>query len=216
MDGKRRNTPSWMTQGKPPWRERVVPSDDTLQQVLHFVLERVELDGAVLCFQVCKSWRRELEGQGFCIKTTQICSALAKGGDAGRLGQNALRRVNASTGQVARDVCLDVRAFLQKSQGWKGTRHQWLQMASQEPDASFLSGGATSTAQILGLPLVQWAGKPQGRHPGLHTLTGHSNHVWCVAISRDGKRVVSGSSDNLVKIWNAETETEVSVLDGVR
>ena len=44
----------------------------------------------------------------------------------------------------------------------------------------------------------------------MHTLTGHSRWVLCIAFSRDGKRVVSGSSDTLVKIWNVETGVEVS------
>ena len=42
------------------------------------------------------------------------------------------------------------------------------------------------------------------------TLAGHSDPVISVAFSRDGKRVVSGSDDNLVKIWNTETGDEVS------
>jgi WD40 repeat protein len=41
------------------------------------------------------------------------------------------------------------------------------------------------------------------------TLTGHSDAVYSVAFSADGKRVVSGSNDKLVKIWNSETGAEV-------
>ena len=43
----------------------------------------------------------------------------------------------------------------------------------------------------------------------MHTLTGHSDMVQSVAFSRDGNRVVSGSHDDLVKIWDTETGTEV-------
>ena len=46
----------------------------------------------------------------------------------------------------------------------------------------------------------------------MHTLVGHSRCVRSVAFSRDGTRVVSGSSDKLVKIWNVETGVEVSSL----
>ena len=42
------------------------------------------------------------------------------------------------------------------------------------------------------------------------TLAGHSKNVRSVAISADGKRVVSGSYDNTVKIWDVDTGTEVS------
>ena len=41
------------------------------------------------------------------------------------------------------------------------------------------------------------------------TLTGHSDWVRSVAFSSDGKRVVSGSDDKLVKIWSSETGVEV-------
>jgi len=42
------------------------------------------------------------------------------------------------------------------------------------------------------------------------TVAGHANHVLSVAFSSDGKRVVSGSRDTLVKIWNAETGAKVN------
>ena len=168
------------------------------------------------CFRVCKSWRGELEAGGFCSKTSHLCSALAEGEDAERLGQkNALRRLNASIDDDAeRALCLDGSAFLEKSLRWKGSLVEWLQAASQEPDASFLSRGAASTAQSLGLALVQWVGKPQGKYPGSYTLPGHSNLAHTVALSRDGKRAASGSWDKLVKIWNAETGAEVSRRGG--
>ena len=92
--------------------------------------------------QVCKPWRRELEARGFCSTTVQLCSALAKGVDAERLGQSQrlrqspLRR-RASTqrttlwGTSAQER--DGAAFLEKSRKWKGGLHEWLQAASQAP-----------------------------------------------------------------------------------
>ena len=44
----------------------------------------------------------------------------------------------------------------------------------------------------------------------MRTLTGHTDIVFSVAFSRDGNRVVSGSGDNLVKIWDIQTGAEVS------
>jgi WD40 repeat protein len=47
------------------------------------------------------------------------------------------------------------------------------------------------------------------------TLTGHSGGVICVSFSPDGTRVVSGSHDQLVKIWDAVTGVEVRGFVGV-
>ena len=44
------------------------------------------------------------------------------------------------------------------------------------------------------------------------TLRGHEDAVNAVAFSPDGKRVVSGSRDNIVKIWDAATEAVVSSI----
>ena len=44
--------------------------------------------------QVCKVWRIQLEARGFCNKTMQLCSALAKGVDVERLGQSQRLRKN--------------------------------------------------------------------------------------------------------------------------
>ena len=38
-----------------------------------------------------------------------------------------------------------------------------------------------------------------------HTNEGHTNEVRSVAVSGDGKRVVSGSSDHTVRVWDVET-----------
>jgi WD40 repeat protein len=47
-------------------------------------------------------------------------------------------------------------------------------------------------------------------------VTGHTDEVNTVAFSADGKRVVSGSDDTLVKIWDSATGAEVSSFVGVR
>jgi hypothetical protein len=183
------------------------------EEGLPFVVELVGPAAALRCFLVCKSWKGEMEALGFCSKTVQLCSTLAEGGNTQRLRHNAQRRLDASTGEAERAMCLDATAFLQRSMERKGGLPEWLQAASQEPDASFLSRGAASTAQALGLPLVQWVGKPQGGGPGSYTLAGHSKFVECLAFSVDGKRAVTESGDTLLKIWNVETGAEVSILE---
>ena len=44
------------------------------------------------------------------------------------------------------------------------------------------------------------------------TLTGHSDSVYSVAYSPDGKHIVSGSRDSTVKIWDAQSGEEVRVV----
>jgi WD40 repeat protein len=40
-------------------------------------------------------------------------------------------------------------------------------------------------------------------------MTGHSASVGSVAFSQDGKKIVSGADDHLIKIWNSKTGDEV-------
>ncbi len=48
----------------------------------------------------------------------------------------------------------------------------------------------------------------------LRTLQGHAGSVNAVAITPDGKRVVSASSDNTLKVWEPETGTLLRTLEG--
>jgi hypothetical protein len=75
---------------------RVGPSEDTLQRVLPFILERVGLDSGALCFSVCKSWQAGMNARAFCNKTVQVCATLAEDRDGYRLRQNQQRRLDAS------------------------------------------------------------------------------------------------------------------------
>ena len=50
----------------------------------------------------------------------------------------------------------------------------------------------------------------------VRTLTGHWDSVYSVDFSPDGKWIVSGSADKLVKIWDAEPGAEVRSFVEVR
>jgi WD40 repeat protein len=46
------------------------------------------------------------------------------------------------------------------------------------------------------------------------TLKGHTSMVYSVAVSGDGKRIVSGSEDRTVKVWDAQTGKNLLTLTG--
>ncbi|MFP6671454.1 MAG: hypothetical protein VB857_08575, partial [Pirellulaceae bacterium] len=46
------------------------------------------------------------------------------------------------------------------------------------------------------------------------TLQGHTAGIGSVAFSPDGKRIVSGSSDKTLKVWDVETGSEIGTLKG--
>ncbi|MEH2315443.1 MAG: AAA-like domain-containing protein, partial [Nostoc sp.] len=45
-------------------------------------------------------------------------------------------------------------------------------------------------------------------------LEGHSNHVFSVVFSPDGKTLASASADNTIKLWNLDTRKEITTLSG--
>lgn len=48
----------------------------------------------------------------------------------------------------------------------------------------------------------------------LQTLEGHTDYVYSVAFSPDGKQIVSGSWDNTVRLWDAATGAVLQILEG--
>ena len=81
-------------------------------------------------------------------------------------------------------------------------------------------GGGEAPQQTDGSSAVAPSNAPKADVPApdgkrLHiTLTGHDSYVTSVAFSPDGQRIVSGSADKTVKIWNANSGKELHTLTG--
>ena len=48
----------------------------------------------------------------------------------------------------------------------------------------------------------------------MYLLSGHADMVMSVGFSADGSKVVSGSQDRTVKIWNADSGEVIQTLSG--
>ena len=59
---------------------------------------------------------------------------------------------------------------------------------------------------------------PQLWDPGtvieVRTLEGHADKVWAVAVTPDGRHIVSGSKDETVKVWDLASGDKVRTLEG--
>jgi WD40 repeat protein len=45
-------------------------------------------------------------------------------------------------------------------------------------------------------------------------FTGHTETVWDVAVSRDGRRILSGSNDKTVRLWDVASEKQLHCFEG--
>jgi WD40 repeat protein len=80
------------------------------------------------------------------------------------------------------------------------------------------SGGQDRTVRLWSLAaersMLGMTETPGGR--ALSTLVGHTDGVWGVALSADGRLVASSSQDGAVKIWQTETGAVLRTLKSDR
>jgi len=69
-----------------------------------------------------------------------------------------------------------------------------------------LAGGAERQIQLW-----QWQGESDAI---LLRMTGHAGRITTLAVSGDGRRIVSGATDNTLRIWDAATGVEIMTMAG--
>lgn len=89
------------------------------------------------------------------------------------------------------------------------------------PDGRRVASGGLDNRVLIWDPdelqPFDYAGAIEGRKPALQpfvALSGHKAAVRALAFSQDGKRLVSGSQDNTVVVWDAETCAMIKTLRG--
>jgi WD40 repeat protein len=92
------------------------------------------------------------------------------------------------------------------------------QCTSLAINAPLLSSGAINWSSeiqqsVKGIPRLL-SGRPNGWSRNVAIIEGHSNMVSSVAFSPDGKRIVSGSWDKSIRIWDADTGSKILELRG--
>ncbi|NJM64017.1 MAG: hypothetical protein HC849_33975, partial [Oscillatoriales cyanobacterium RU_3_3] len=85
-------------------------------------------------------------------------------------------------------------------------------MCFQTPEIKALIAQAQHQKTRWLRPLTPSFTPPGGKL--LRTLTGHTDWVQAVAITPDGKRAISASSDHTLKVWQLETGEEICTLKG--
>ncbi|MBW2647649.1 MAG: hypothetical protein JRE23_16040 [Deltaproteobacteria bacterium] len=80
----------------------------------------------------------------------------------------------------------EIQSMLKQARGWEGD--VWL------------------------CPLTACLTPPGG--PLIRTLEGHTDWVYAVAVTPDGKRAISGSMDNTLRVWDIKSGEEIQKLEG--
>jgi WD40 repeat protein len=142
---------------------------------------------------------------------TGECTKFIKGPDRGNLKDYELGGVVAVSDDGSRIVAgAHSRLDMWDAEGvftteMTGHEHQinCLDVVWSDSVKRFVSGGS--------LLVCVWCGETGER---INLLKGHKAGVYAVAMSADGKRVVSGSKDETVRVWDVETGKCLNVLEG--
>ncbi|TFH54036.1 MAG: TIR domain-containing protein, partial [Methanothrix sp.] len=86
-------------------------------------------------------------------------------------------------------------------------------LSFQEPEIRSLLDEASQCKSEMWLrPLIPSLTPPGG--PLILTMKGHTGRIWAVSLTPDGRRAISASEDNTLKVWDMETGAEVTTMKG--
>ncbi|MEK6409090.1 MAG: hypothetical protein AABN34_19375 [Acidobacteriota bacterium] len=90
------------------------------------------------------------------------------------------------------------------------------QQAANQPDSTAPAREAKNRfdSGLEKRPWLRRANKVHAASPCLATMTGHERGVTCCMFSPDGARILSGSGDGTLRLWDAGNGSELAVLAG--
>src|SRR5258708_27061766 len=110
-------------------------------------------------------------------------------------------------GQDVSVLCVDGSVISLSATGATALRHAGIpsgHAALLAPDGSSFITVSGPTANVLDV----------GSGSSTALLSGHATPITCVGFRRDGRRIVTGSSDLTVRIWAAASGSELGTLLG--
>ena len=89
-----------------------------------------------------------------------------------------------------------------------------LQQAVNEPESSVVCNEAKELLAKASSPLVYWINKPTGASSCKMTIPTHGDPALTVAVSPDGRSLVTGHKSSIIRIYDIETGKEMKSLVG--
>ncbi|KAG2738058.1 WD40 repeat-like protein [Suillus brevipes Sb2] len=153
------------------------------------------LDGAVRLWdidtcKVVKKWT------GHADIVTSVCWS-----------RNGRRVLSGSTDGTARQWEVESEETIENILASIETGHERVYAVVYSPDTALIAtGGLDARAEY---PIKIWDAKT-GKL--VATLKGHTVTVWCLAWTKDGKTLISASSDSSIRTWNTTNWQQTAVL----
>jgi WD40 repeat protein len=128
-----------------------------------------------------------------------------------RAAEGEARRQSGLADEARRGAELRLAEGLVAQGDALGLANRWGEARAryQESGEAFARTGASTLPADLGLREAE-----RRSPPPLATMTGHGSGVFSAALSRDGRRILSGGAEGNVRLWDAATGTTLRTFSG--